>query len=387
VVTGLAMQAPATASTPRAPAKQPVQHVSARLPLIGPSTSYGAVRPADVAVPTAGTMTPLGPAVNTWTNQFTMQGSVVHDLAFPTAKVGYAAAELGQVWKTTDGGKTWTRILNRGFPYYYYGVAAVNKNTLVISGFNNSTSEGIIAWSHDGGATWGPDRVLSPNGWVGRIRVPGKPSTGLAMNGGGSSGTDPNLAWYSTSKTDWHQVVPDPDGGWFGNQFTLLRDGHAMASGITYCDSQSGGADWSCGPAIDSVFDGPTAFVDDQHGWVGGGEISPEVAGWLHRTTDGGATWSGRVLETPWPIRQIEFLDSSVGWATGGNVYSGVGGISFTTDGGKTWSLDLDTGDEVGACAHHTVGAGNRTRVWCAGFTFNGSQFVSTIYRTRVATP
>ncbi len=316
-----------------------------------------------------------------------MPGAVVHDVDFPTARVGYAAAELGQVWKTEDGGKTWTRILNRGFPYYYYGVEAISRDHLVVSGFNNTTSEGIISWSHDGGATWSADQVISGTAWVGRIRIPVGTSHGLAMNGGGASGTDPNAAWYSHQADDWHQVVPDPAGGWFGNQFTLLADHHAYASGITYCDSANTGRTWACRPSIDEVFDGPTAFVDESHGWVGGGEISPDVAGWLHRTSDGGATWSGRVLETPWPIRQIQFLSPKVGWAAGGNIYSGVGGIYYTSDGGKTWSLDSDTGDEVGACASHTKTLSSRTRVWCVGDSFDGSQFVSTVYRITVGTP
>ena len=114
--------------------------------------------------------------------------------------------------------------------------------------------------------------------------------------------------------------------------------GHARASGITYCDSSNAGAAWTCGPPVDSVFDGPVFFDDETSGWVGGGEISPDVAGWVHRTTDGGATWSDRTLDTPWPIREILFVTPDMGWAAGGNIYSGAGGLYFSNDGGA----DLD---------------------------------------------
>lgn len=364
-----------------------VRQVSARMPVTGgTSVALSALRPAGSA-PSATAMTAVGPAVNTWTNQATLVGAVVHDVDFPTPKIGYAAAELGQVWKTTDGGATWTKILNRGFPYYYYGVEALSRQRLVVSGFNNQTSEGILTWSSDGGATWSADEVVSPNAWVGRVRMPGSAGHGLAMNGGGSSGSAPNAAWYTTKPNSWQQVTPDPAGGWFGNQFTLLPNHDAYASGITYCSSTDTGATWGCKPSIDPVFDGPTAFINDTNGWVGGGEISPDVSGWLHRTTNGGATWSGRVLQTPYPIRQIEFLSPKIGWATGGNIYSNVGGMYYTSDGGKTWALDSDTGEEMGACSHHTVGAGNKTRVWCIGSVYTGSNFNSTVYRTTVATP
>ena len=94
-------------------------------------------------------------SVNVWTQQATLPGAVIHDISFPTASVGYAAAELGQVWKTTNGGASWTEIVNVGFPYYWYGVHALSASDLVVSGFNDSSGEGIIRWSHDGGRTNG----------------------------------------------------------------------------------------------------------------------------------------------------------------------------------------------------------------------------------------
>jgi hypothetical protein len=93
------------------------------------------------------------------------------------------------------------------------------------------------------------------------------------------------------------------------------------------------------------------------------------------------------VLSTPWPIRQISFLSKKVGWATGGNVYSNAGGIYYSADGGKSWVLDVDTGDEMDACAHQPIGSGSQTQVWCIGYLFNGSNFASEVYSTVVNTP
>jgi photosystem II stability/assembly factor-like uncharacterized protein len=123
---------------------------------------------------------------------------------------------------------------------------------------------------------------------------------------------------------------------------------------------------------VDSVFDGPTFFVNNQQGWVGGGEISPSVEGWVHRTTDGGNTWSARTLDGPWPIRQILFLSGLTGWAAGGNVYTGVGGIYFSRDGGQTWSVDVTTNAEMSAC--DSKESGTHFQIWCAGTdaSFNG---------------
>jgi len=363
-----------------AAANQATLYVTARVPVIGHSVTIGAVRPS---APSRNGPSPLLRPANSWTKLATLPNATVHDVAFESATIGYAAAELGQVWKTKDGGNTWQLVRNRGFPYYYYGVARSGRK-VIASGFDDSNSEAILTESSDGGKSWSDDVVLSTNAWAGRVRFTHRLKDGLAMSGEGLA--SPNAAWWRVSPGDWAQVTPDPNGGWFGYQFTLRKDGTAYASGITFCKSADTGATWTCSPPADSVFDGPTQFVSDTVGWTGGGEISPQVQGWLHRTTDGGATWSGRVLNAPWPIRQIEFLSRKTGWAAGGDIYSNVGGIYFSSDGGKTWNEDIDTGDEVGACDHWNLGTG-QTQVWCIGMAYNGHEFISNVYSTVVATP
>ena len=85
--------------------------------------------------------------------------------------MGYAAAELGQVWKTIDGGTTWREVMNVGFPYYWYGVDALDANTVAVSGFDDSNWRGIVRWTHDGGSTWSDDVVITTDGWSNRIRI------------------------------------------------------------------------------------------------------------------------------------------------------------------------------------------------------------------------
>jgi hypothetical protein len=351
------------------------RHVAGRTPVQGRNVELAANRAAEVTTPTASFA--VSTTANPWKLQATLPGAVIHDISFPTSTVGYAAAELGQVWKTTNGGATWTEIMNVGFPYYWFGVTALSSQDVVISGFNDQSSQGIIRWSHDGGATWTQDIVLTTTGWSYRVRF-ANANDGLVMDG--LSTTNPNAAHYTVdggaTATDWTSVVPDPKGGWFGNQFSLLSNNHARASGITYCSSPSGGSAWSCGKSVDSVFDGPVFFADDSFGWVGGGEISPSVAGWVHRTADGGKTWSKRTLQSPFPIRELRFITRDIGWAAGGNIYSKIGGIYFSRDKGRTWSLDLNTnGHEMDACDSRVVLTGYQ--IWCAGYdsALNGAVY------------
>jgi photosystem II stability/assembly factor-like uncharacterized protein len=350
------------------------RHISAHLPVQSSTHSLSAERPLTPPVLTR----LLSPTAHNWQLQATLPGTVIHDLAFASPTVGYAAAELGQVWKTTNGGKSWTEILNLGFPYYFYGVSAPTATGVVISGFNDSTGGVLIRWSSDGGRTWSDDIAASTVGTGQRVRFANH-KEGLIMDlVGDSSG---NLAQYTTdggaAATDWTTVIDNSDGGWFGLQFSMLSNLHARASGINFCSSPNGGAKWSCGPSVDSVFDGPVFFLNDTYGWVGGGEISPNVEGWAHVTTNGGRTWTARTLDGPWPIREILFLTPKSGWAAGGNLYTGVGGIYYSGGGGQTWSVDGTTNAEMDACAQQPANAGYH--IWCAGYDGSLNGYIYTL--------
>jgi photosystem II stability/assembly factor-like uncharacterized protein len=108
---------------------------------------------------------------------------------------------------------------------------------------------------------------------------------------------------------------------------------------------------------------------------------APNVEGWIHLTTNSGRTWTGRVLDGPWPIRSILFLNKDTGWATGGNFYTGVCGMYFSTDGGNTWLVDATTNAEMGSCAQHTVPRAHQ--IWCAGFLGTGQNYSGVIYSTQ----
>lgn len=359
-------------------------HVSGRQPVQGNSREMSAERAGSMSTPRVSGV--VNRSQNSWKLLATLPGAIIHDIAFPTPKIGYAVGEGGQVWKTTNAGASWTLILNANYPYYWYGVKAFSATDLVVSGFyDSSTFYGLIRWSHDGGQTWTSDIQITSTGWVQRVRFANS-NDGLIMD---LTDGATNSAQYTTdggaTATDWTTVEDNPDGGWFGLEFSFLSDLHARASGINFCTSLDGGADWTCGPPVDEVFDGPVFFSNDNDGWVGGGEISPNVEGWLHRTTDGGNTWSGRVLDIDWPVREIFFLTPKIGWAAGGNVYSNVGGMYFTSDGGQTWSLDVDTGHEMDACDGGHLGT--KGQIWCAGYDLVNGSFSTVVYTLQGTLP
>lgn len=360
----------------------PVAHVSGVMPVQAPSRALSAVRPASEHLQMTQPVESVSAAaaVHTWKLLATLPG-VIHDVSFASPLVGFAAGEHGLVYKTIDGGNTWNVALSSDTNDYFYGVQAISAKDIIVSGFYDSATlqQGAYRWSHDGGKTWTADLNLGKMSML-KVRF-AKGVDGLILNL--ADGSTPTGAEYTSNGgkavVDWKHAVANPSGAWFDPGYSLLTNLHARASGINFCTSLTGGSSWGCVPSVDSVFDGPVFFLDDLRGWVGGGEIAPAVEGWMHATTDGGKTWTARTLDGPWPIRSVLFLTTKVGWAAGGNIYTGVGGIYFTSDGGQTWTVDATTGAEMGSCTQR--GVSGKRKIWCAGFQA-GSGYSSVIYST-----
>ncbi len=315
----------------------------------------------------------------TWTMQL-QTSAVFTDLSMAGPTHGFASAELGKVYRTTDGA-TWTLVLNLGFPRYWYGVHAFDGLTAFVTGFQNQTGEGIARWTDDGGASWTDDIVIDPDDWL-TINQFADVLDGITTNiGGGMTHVTVN---GGAGADDWSDVLADPSGGWFSGNFTFMPENlFVYLTGISFCRSRDGGLSYFCRSSIDPVFDGGVSFPDTTHGWTGGGQISAPVQGWVHRTTDAGVSWSGRVLNPPYPIRSLLFFNDSVGFAVGGNYFQAIGGIWSTTDGGDTWNLDVDTGMEMKGIDWARVSP-DSVDVWCAGSATPGT---GRVYWARIHLP
>ena len=200
-----------------------VQHISGNVPVQSPHIALSAERPQVAPVTAAQPI--AAPVAHNWQLQATLPGAVIHDISFASPLVGYAAAELGQVWKTTNGGQTWTEILNLGGPYYFYGVDTLPNNVVVVSGFYDSSNfYSLIRWSKDGGQTWTKDVVVTTTGSAQRVRFPYR-NNGLVMDlvGGAAGNFDQVTVDGGLLPTEWNTFVDNPSGGWFGLQYSYLE--------------------------------------------------------------------------------------------------------------------------------------------------------------------
>lgn len=322
---------------------------------------------------------------SSWQVNFTKANRVFKDVYFANNQVGFLVSELGAVIKTTNGGSSWSEIMFLNFPYYWYGVYAFSPDTVVIAGFNNQspTTQGVIKWSFNGGASWSNDVILTlPGngvGWLDYIHFWDKQHGIVANSLGGGF-------WYTTNGggnwNSWHFVKADP-AGWMSGHINFFDDGNIFAGGISQLRSSDFGHTWSAKPHIDEIFDGGVDFMSDyMHGLSAGGSISPDVAGWIHKTENGGLSWSPRLNTFNYPIRSTKIFDDHNFLIMGGAVLGNMGGIYSSSDAGATWNLEQNTTAEI-FTYHITYPTTDSMTIWAvgaAGLGFTGKLYKKTVH-------
>ncbi len=198
-------------------------------------------------------------------------------VCFINPQVGYAAGKNNTILKTTDGGATWTPLLEAKEGLDFHNVS-----------FNSPT-----------------------DGWA----------------------EGPSLLHTSDGGESWQPAVPLPGPAGFGGGFLMgsarfQLHVHNMGEGVFRSDD--GGRTWkSAGDPKRNDYT-TVFFLNDNFGWVAGDY------GRLASTTDGGANWT--VHESPLKagFAKIQFVSPQVGWLL--PVRGHQGGPLATTDGGKTWT-------------------------------------------------
>ncbi len=331
---------------------------------------------------------PASVSVFNWVQKFTASGKVFKDISFADTQNGYIVTELGGVYKSTNGGNNWTSVMNLGFPYYWYGVYALSPDTVVIAGFNNqgAISSGVVRWSFNGGTTWTSDIKLyipSGVGWLSHVHF-------FNANTGVVSAEFSGGFHYTTTggkdSTQWHYIQVNSDLGWFAGNVDFNADGNIFTTGIHFARSTDYGLTWTSGPCADGTFDGGVDFMDNAaylKGVTGGGSINPTVAGWIHRTTDGGTSWSGRLNTFAYPIRSVKYFNDSLMLAFGGNLFQDAGGVYLSTNAGANWNLEVSTGAEMFSYDYKKI-TNDSIDVWCVGSTGGSSGYIGKLYKARI---
>ncbi len=189
-------------------------------------------------------------------------------LSFWDARGGYAVTPGGALWRTSDGGRSWTPVSA--------GLRSVGSVAFVGDGRYGCAGSpllGHLRGTTDGGRTWVAVRGGSRGGWTGALacalRLQGAPAWKGLLAGAGAvppAGPAPALLVAATGT---------PGYGWIWNGGTLRR-------------TVDGGRTWTALPqktASRGFGVQGLSFADAAHGWL----ITP--GGRLLTTSDGGLHW------------------------------------------------------------------------------------------------
>ncbi len=278
-----------------------------------------------------------------WEEQKSGVEDDLHDVAFVDGKAGFAVGDNQTILKTTDGGQSWRRVIDRiergGRSELREVQFGSPKEGWAISGV-----AATILHTADGGESWQsvplPKDSLALKHKITQAAV-GSNYYYLCW---GLSGT--HLFHTSNAGRTWQELnnqiklggvdadarlfFLDAERGWYANLRGIPGRGYL---GTT----TDGGKSWNEQqlPANRSM---RLQFVDKDRGWV-----LPETGLFL-ATIDGGKSWSEHKLAPKKPISQMDlhFLNAESGYvvhyADGTKNQPGFE-VRHTDDGGKTWNV------------------------------------------------
>lgn len=270
-----------------------------------------------------------------WQNVMSQNGDAFFtDITFVagddnTWTTGWVLDYYGDIYKTEDGGDTWT-TLTQSYSQALSTVCFVNEDVGYLCTYNpaSNNQQGMILKSTDGGETW-TQQISDPGYWFSAIRFKDE------LNGV-VTGT-PNM-WTNDGGETWNVATGgDSDQSYGYNDYAANNTYFSTEIWNGYiAKSDNNGQSWSIIETEAELLPNYIDFLDGSHGITGGAN---EMVLFTH---DGGVSWdlanagdgTGDVLCTGW-------FDADTVYAAGSDIYK-------STNGGYNWTVDT----VIGAGAH-----------------------------------
>lgn len=257
-------------------------------------------------------------------------------LDFHDENLGIACGASGVILRTSDGGATWTQITSPGSTTLY-SVLFVNATTVYMTA--SSTTIGRLFKSTDGGLTFTNISANVPFVAASTVR-------GLEFFG-------ENTGWISTSlyevykTTDagatWALQVDLGTGTLYDIKFVDVNTGFMAGTNGQVFKTTDGGITWALQTvnAVENMYVLSVSPVASSEGSISA-VLAAGRYGTLVKSNDLGANWSSLyTAATQEEVRDIFMVTPSLGYAGGGAATLGPtnGVVLKTTDGGNNWAV------------------------------------------------
>lgn len=289
-----------------------------------------------------------GATWDSWTPQgLPGSGIYANTLDFVDANTG-AMAVSSDLYRTTDGGRNWTKADAPVTASYYNVEHRVVAPGLRYRGFYDSSYKYNHQVSEDAGATW--RTVSAPSRYDGSSyywqsaklqRVDAQNWVALSEAAVRVS-TDGMKTWSVVRGQSTSDAPKNFSALWF---FDAKR-GLAMTQNGEMLETKNGGLDWATKltglPTNNYGYTVRLQFVDATKGWL----LTSD--GRLYLSTDGGDRWSAPLSSQNYSFRNAYFLDASNGFATVATYVNGnyASRLLATADGGQSWTEVSTLGEE-----------------------------------------
>ena len=270
------------------------------------------------------------------------------DMYFVDESTGWLCNISGEIWKTTDAGDSWTRVLNQPETSFRTIVFADHQRgwvaNLGVGGWTGTVSDpNILYETTDGGLTWSAVTNFNgptPDGICGLEWIAPDTIYGAGRYAGGAyfiTSRDGGASWTSKDLNIPYDGFVDTH---FFNEDEGYITGHVSAPGgvdaARLLHTTDGGQTWTTVISNDAYHYWKIGFASDTFGY-GVAAYGPDGNKWI-QTYDGGETWTDRVFADNFEANGIGFLNEQIGFI-GGNEPD----TYQTFDGGANWtSIQID---------------------------------------------
>jgi photosystem II stability/assembly factor-like uncharacterized protein len=273
------------------------------------------------------TFTPGGPVPGTEATSPAGPPDTATDMFFTDASTGFAVTRGsagGAVYRTTDGGQTWFQRTTsaQGLNGVYFQDAGV--------GYAVGAANTVLKTT-DGGETWNPKPVPDtiPTSELRSIRCASAVNCVIATESGERVLRTTNGGNAYTAFSPAAQKIFALS---FSTPSTLLAVGEG---GTTVLSTNASSASPSFVPVADQPLSGSFRRLRSGSASL---VVASGASGKLARSSDGGRHWSTVQVPTSEDLRDVWFVDGSVGFSLDNG-----GQVQRTTDGGDGWN-DMPTG-------------------------------------------
>ena len=300
------------------------------------------------------------------------------------SKAGWTLTKDDQIFRTRDGGATWTDVSifqapMSGQTVPVIGASFLDKQTAFVatnSGTDNQPKI-VVYRTVDSGSTWDSTNIVTKLDWEkddvggldisfadasnGYLMIMGTPGAGQmgkslyrTVDGGKTFSFVGDITGMTNEAGTMNGIAGYPTGMTFSTPETgIVTCSYSAYTFVLMFKTTDGGLTWklwslpvptaydSLSPAIDYYADAypPVFFGDHMSGvimldYVQDGKHVMQS----YRTTDGGGTWTmGPASNNP-DVRTYSFIDATTGWGVDES-----GKLFTTTDGGVTWTAIAST--------------------------------------------